>query len=365
MRDSRVAIWLFRSLIAASLYTACCAAGTVQAAEAFPSVANVGMSEWVGPRTPKVQGLPWLIWYPTSAPEQPTSEGRTHFVAARDSAPLPGPHPLIVLSHGSGGTSMSHWQTASYFARHGYVVLTIVHRDDNAFISTGSSTLAVWRSRPKEWSAALDALLASRYAPFVDRERIAAVGFSAGGYTALAVGGARPSSLALDDYCLVHTENDVLCVPYGPVRRFGIRVARQIRIRQESLEASDDPRVRAIVAMAPPGAALLTAQGLQGLKVPTLLMQGDHDEVLKYPDDARYLASLLGERAEYRTVPGGHFVFASIHLARPRYAATDSGSEGETAALRKANELAAAFLARALHVSVAAGPSTREKHAAS
>jgi predicted dienelactone hydrolase len=272
---------------------------------------------------------------------------------------------LIVLSHGSGGTSMSHWQTASYFARHGYVVLTIVHRDDNAFISTGSSTLAVWRSRPKEWSAALDALLASRYAPFVDRERIAAVGFSAGGYTALAVGGARPSSLALDDYCLVHTENDVLCVPYGPVRRFGIRVARQIRIRQESLEASDDPRVRAIVAMAPPGAALFTAQGLQGLKVPTLLMQGDHDEVLKYPDDARYLASLLGERAEYRTVPGGHFVFASIHLAPPRYAATDSGAEGETAALRKANELAAAFLARALHLSVAAGPSTREKHAAS
>ncbi|QCX50990.1 alpha/beta hydrolase family protein [Ralstonia pseudosolanacearum] len=349
MRYCRFAIWSKGWLrIAAILYAAFCAAGAVQATEACPSVANAGMSQLVGPKTPEVQGLPWLIWYPTAAPEQPTSEGRTRFVAARDAAPLPGLHPLIVLSHGSGGTSMTHWKTARYFARRGYVVLTIVHRDDNAVVSTSSSTLAVWRSRPKEWSTALDALLASRYAPFIDRQRIAAVGFSAGAYTALAVGGARPSSLALDDYCLSHTQNDVLCVRYGSLRRFGVRIAREIGVRRESLDTSKDARARAIVAMAPPGAALFTAQGVQGLDVPTLLMQGDHDEVLKSPNDARYLASLLGERAEYQTVPGGHFVFASIDPAWLGNTQPNSSAEGETAALRKANELAAAFLARAL-----------------
>ncbi|MGF7192226.1 putative dienelactone hydrolase [Robbsia andropogonis] len=308
------------------------------------------MSQLVGPATPEVQGLPWLVWFPTAAPEQPMSEGRTRFNAARDAAPLSGRHPLIVLSHGSGGTSMTHWRTARYLARRGYLVLAIVHQDDNAAVSSGSSTLAVWRARPKEWSAALDKLLASRYAPFIDRQRIAAVGFSAGAYTALAVGGARPSSLALDDYCLAHSQSDVLCIRYGALRRVGVRIERRFGVQDESLDASKDTRVRAVVAMAPPGAALFTPQGLRGLDVPTLLMQGDHDEVLEYPNDARYLASVLGERAEYRTVPGGHLTFVSIDPALLRNARPDAGAENETAALRTANEIAAAFLARALAI---------------
>ncbi|WP_367147037.1 alpha/beta hydrolase family protein [Paraburkholderia sp.] len=334
--------------VVAYLFAACYATGTVHATGASTSTAHAGVSQLVSTATPKIQGLPWLIWYPTAVPEQPMSEGSTHFAAARDAAPLSGQHPLIVLSHGSGGTSMTHWKTARYFAQRGYVVLAIVHRDDNAIDSSGSSTLAVWRARPKQWSAALDALLASRYAKFIDRQRIATVGFSAGAYTALAVGGARPSSLALDDYCLVHPQSDVLCVQYGPLRRTGIRVERWLDLRQESLNLSKDTRVRAVVAMAPPGTALFTAAGLRELDVPTLLLQGDRDDVLKYPNDARYLSSVLRERAEYHTVPGGHFVFASINPAWLRNARPDADAKEETAALRTANELTATFLSRVL-----------------
>ncbi|WP_260463908.1 prolyl oligopeptidase family serine peptidase [Burkholderia sp. Bp8963] len=334
--------------VVAGLFAACYAAGTPHAADACVPAANAGVSQLIGPATPEVQSLPWLVWYPTDVPEQPKSEGRTRFAAARDAVPRSGRYPLIVLSHGSGGTPMTHWKTARYFARRGYVVLAIVHRDDNAVDSSGSSTLEVWRARPKQWSAALDALLASHYAQFIDRQRIAAVGFSAGAYTALAVGGARPSSLALDDYCLAHPQSDVLCVQYGPLRRAGVRVERWLDMRQESLDVSKDARVRAVVAMAPPGAALFAATGLRQLDVPTLLLQGDRDDVLKYPNDARYLASVLRERVEYHTVPGGHFVFVSIDPAWLRNTRPDANAEDETAALRTANQLTATFLARAL-----------------
>lgn len=243
---------------------------------------------------------------------------------------------------------MSHWRTARYFARRGYLVLAMVHRDDNAINFTGSSTLAVWRARPKEWSAALDALLASHYAPFIDRQRIAAIGFSAGAYTALAVGGARPSSQALDDYCLAHPQNNVLCTRYNLWRRAGIRIERQLGMQQELLTAAEDARVRAVVAMAPPGAALFTAPGLCGLRAPALLMQGDRDDVLKPPNDARYLKTVLNERAEYQTVPGGHFVFMSIDPPWPQNVSPKPPSEAQMASLRKAHDLAAMFLARVL-----------------
>lgn len=349
MLNCRLADWsVIQRRIVAWLFATLCTVGTVQAAAPCARIATAGMSELVSPSTPDVQGLPWLVWYPTAEPEQPTSEGHTNFDAARNAAPLRGRHPVVVLSHGSGGTSMTHWRTARYLARCGYVVLAVVHRDDNAVVSTGSSSLAVWRSRPKEWSFALDQLLASRYAPFIDRQRVAAVGFSAGAYTALAVGGARPSSLALDDYCLAHTRHDVLCIHYSLLRRLGIRIEREVGMRRETLEASKDTRVRVVVAMAPPGAALFTQQGLQGLEVPTLLIQGDHDSVLKYPDDARYLKAMLTARAEYQTVPGGHFVFVSTAPARQRHASPTSDTQGEAAALEKANELAATFLARVL-----------------
>ena len=154
---------------------------------------GAGLGQLADPRVDDVQGMPRFIWYPTNAPEHAVSVGRLRIEAGKDAPPLPGLHPLIVFSHGPGGWSMSHWKTARYFARRGYVVLALIHDNDDVGNSSSSSALAVWQSRPKEWSAALDTLLASQFAALVDRSRIVAMGFSAGGYTALTVDGrARP-----------------------------------------------------------------------------------------------------------------------------------------------------------------------------
>src|SRR6218665_1553277 len=209
------------------------------ASMAAAPTSGAGLGQLADPRVDDVQGMPRFIWYPTNAPEHAVSVGRLRIEAGKDAPPLPGLHPLIVFSHGPGGWSMSHWKTARYFAPPGYLVLALIHDNDDVGNSSSSSALAVWQSRPKEWSAALDTLLASQFAALVDRSRIVAMGFSAGGYTALTVGGARPSSLALDDYCRAHSEQrDVLCLglPNQPAAE---RAPGQ---RKEALGLSGDAR---------------------------------------------------------------------------------------------------------------------------
>jgi len=309
---------------------------------------NAGVAELAAFGESNAQGIPWLVWYPTDTTEKPFMKGRIPIQAALDAPPRSGKYPVVVLSHGSGGTSLSHWRTARDLARHGYVVLSLVHADDNAAVSKGSSTLGVWNNRPKEWSRALDLLLASRYAAVIDARHIAAAGFSAGAYTALVVGGTRPSSLALDDYCLERERSDVLCIEYGSVKRAAVHVARSAGLQHELLDAPADERVSAVVALAPPGVALFTHAGLSGLKVPTLLLQGKQDAVLRYPNDARFLASVLGQRAEYHVLPGGHFAFLSIVPTMPEQLHAHSALSASTATLTQANRLTREFLDRVL-----------------
>jgi len=347
-RPARRKSWLRLALCVLVSTTALGVVSAARSAETRTASLNAGVAELAVFGKPAVQGIPWLVWYPTDTAEAPFMKGRIPIEAARDAPPLKGEHPVVVLSHGSGGTSLSHWRTARDLARHGYVVLSLVHADDNAAVSSGSSTLEVWNNRPREWSRALDVLLASRYASMIDARRIVAVGFSAGAYTALVAGGARPSSLALDDYCLEQGRSDVLCIPYGPVKRAVVRAARSAGLRHEALDAPFDARVSAVVALAPPGAALFTDAGLLTLKVPTLLLQGDHDEVLRSPNDARFLASVLGQRAEYHVLPGGHSAFMSIVPPVPEQPRERPAPTEAAATLDRANQLTREFLDRIL-----------------
>lgn len=257
--------------------------------------------------------LPLMVWYPTLMKESDVSFGRITFTAAQDSRPAPGMFGLAVLSHGSGGNYISHWKTAKFLVSHGYIVVSLMHSKDNTLDFQGGSSMEVWSSRPKEWTLALNAVLSSRFGKIVDQTRIAAVGFSAGAYTALVVGGARPSSVTLDDYCLSHPHSDVMCVGFGNFWRMRTLAEKQFGLRVERITAQSDPRIRAIVALAPIGSALFPPHGLTGIQSPVLLLKGDKDRTLRYPNDAQYLKEALGSKAEYLEISGAdHYVFMSV-----------------------------------------------------
>src|SRR5947209_4802652 len=62
--------------------------------------------------------FPIDIWYPTR-----------FFREGRDLTPIPGPHPLVVYSHSSGGHRRSATFLCRHLAEHGYVVAAMDHSE--------------------------------------------------------------------------------------------------------------------------------------------------------------------------------------------------------------------------------------------
>ena len=102
-----------------------------------------------------------------------------------------GRHPLILLSHGSGGNSDGlGWLSAGLVAKRA-IVLAVNHPGSTSGDSSPRRSVDLG-ARARDLSAALDQVLADpAFAPFIDPDRISVVGFSLGASTALGLAGLR------------------------------------------------------------------------------------------------------------------------------------------------------------------------------
>ncbi|MGY2893428.1 alpha/beta hydrolase family protein [Deinococcus sp. UYEF24] len=199
--------------------------------------------------------------------------------ASRDAAPNPagGKYPLVIFSHGYPGSRYLMSYLAENLASKGYVVASIDHTDStNADKAAFSSTLL---NRAQDDQAVLDgvAALSTSGSGFlnglVDANNTALLGYSMGGYGALNFAGAGYADQVLG------------FVPGGALK------ARQTG------NFTVDPRLKAVVAFAPWGGdyavksigvntgaqyGFWDAAGLSSIKVPTLFLVGDHDDVAGY-----------------------------------------------------------------------------------
>jgi predicted dienelactone hydrolase len=145
-------------------------------------------------------------WYPTLGGAYPASRyellpgiGFTASALA-DAPPAPGPHPLVVFSHGRSGTRSSYAMLCEGLAARGYVVVAPDHPGD---------TLADWllgiavddatneAQRVDDVRVVLNAVLDRRVGlaavSGVDSAQVALAGHSYGAYTAFAYAGAQTS----------------------------------------------------------------------------------------------------------------------------------------------------------------------------
>ncbi|MEN9866865.1 MAG: hypothetical protein RL748_2455, partial [Pseudomonadota bacterium] len=139
--------------------------------------------------------FPALLLYPSQQASRTTMIGPYAFDSSPDAPIAPGRFPLILISHGSGGSHLLYRSIAIHLARQGYIVALPEHpgnnRNDNS-LENSNDNLAL---RPYHLgltiAAVADALGAS-----VNTDRIGVVGHSMGGYTALALAGGQPRSPA-------------------------------------------------------------------------------------------------------------------------------------------------------------------------
>lgn len=219
------------------------------------------------------------VWYP-AAPETEQGgtyramlrDGKTEITltgrAARDAAPATGTrYPLIVISHGYPGNRFLMSHLGENLASKGFVTVSIDHTDSTyADQAAFGSTLY---NRPLDQQFVLDqmARLEGDLGALIDTSTVGVIGYSMGGYGALILGGAGVTQAATEFSW---------GTPNGLLARY--------LAGSQSHEALIDPRVKAIIAIGPWGrnAGFWDANGMAGLRVPTLLMAGGSDDVSVY-----------------------------------------------------------------------------------
>ncbi|TWA72178.1 putative dienelactone hydrolase [Azospirillum baldaniorum] len=206
-----------------------------------------------------------------------------------------GRHPLVVVSHGSGGSAFGHADTAMALARRGYVVAAVHHRGNAFDDDRDAGTERMWRKRPAQLSVTLDHVLAEPdLAGRLDGERVGALGFSAGGYTVLVAAGGVAELARIAAHCRTPPAGERFC-----------------HLGNEETPArieARDPRIRAAVLMAPVGVPF-SKDGLAGVTIPVRLYRAERDEQIaaSQPEDLR---DRLPVPPEYKVVrDAGHFAF--------------------------------------------------------
>lgn len=240
------------------------------------------------------------VWYPSPSTPSPAAIGPFAATLAVRGELATGRLPLIVISHGTGGTFAGHIDTAVALADAGYVVAAISHPTDNAEDTSGFGTPAQLVDRVHDLSKLIDHMTSVwRGAAQVDRERIGAFGFSAGGYTVLTAMGGRPEYSRLPTHCRENV-TDAVCAPM--MKRWDSMSKVQA--------PKPDVRIKAAVVAAPGLGFLFDSSSLRKRAADIQLWRAGRDEVLLHPFHAQAVADSLGAAADVRLVDAaGHYVF--------------------------------------------------------
>jgi predicted dienelactone hydrolase len=205
-------------------------------------------------------GIPLVVFYPAEAVEKAEALGPYTIDVARDAEQAQGRFPLVVISHGTGGSHLVYRTLARYLARRGFVVACPEHPRNNRNNNELGGTDEILVNRPRHLRIVMD---------WAGSDEVAVIGHSLGGYTGLAVAGGAP---------------------FEP-----------------------DGRVKALVLLAPATVWFMAPGALERVRVPILMLTAEKDPHTP-PLHADIVLRGVRDRSlvEHRVVENaGHFSFLS------------------------------------------------------
>ena len=306
---------------------------------------------WVGTREFVVEPesdrpLPVTVWYPALNPDGSEDYaiydmGIGRFVPqdmnlvteghalADEALDLTGaPYPLVIISHGLGGSRFSYFQLAEHLASYGFIVIGIEHVGtavhelviNVANVGDPGNIVSLYY-RPSDVARTIayaDTLTTDDgpLAGLIDTELVAIWGHSTGGTTVFQAGGAQidfPALLAWCDGKELDPFADESCQFVGHEANlaalYGVEASNAGLFRPLW-----DDRVDALVAAAPGGE--LHAFGDAGIGVvgvPTMIMYGSSDPFVSPEYNAlwAYHTIASADRALVTFENGGHLMFGN------------------------------------------------------
>ena len=269
-------------------------------------VSNAGAVgfQWITVADPEDQPLDVAVWYPSDFPVAPQALGLYRQTVAANGAISGSQLPLVVISHGTGGWSGSHFDTALALAEAGFVVAAITHTGDNLKDRHYSFRARNLIGRPRHVVRTIDHMLMIWPAhESLDPTRIGIFGHSAGAFTALVTVGGTPKLDRIAQRCRERPD-DRACQP-----------------APESDEANDAVPTDASVFMHDPriGTAVIAATGLgmtfengglSAVRVPVQMWRAAEDRIAVDQWSTAIIRRELPTPPDEHVVPlAGHFAF--------------------------------------------------------
>lgn len=231
------------------------------------------------------------------------------------------PVPVVVISHGMGSTPTGFGYLGEHLASHGFAVAIPEHIGSGEAIKKalfkGLINTNVYPTdfieRPLDIKQTLDELerLSQSDPTFQGRlnvQNVGIIGHSFGGYTALAVAGARLNTARIRQDC----------APDKPRTNLSI----YLQCLGQQLPATDgrlgDPRIKAVISMNPLTSIVFGPEGFSQIKIPTLLVSASNDILTGPVPEQIHPFLWLKTREKYLAL-----------MVRAGHTAADRGNGGE------------------------------------
>jgi predicted dienelactone hydrolase len=224
-----------------------------------------------------------------------------------DDAPRPyppdtsgAPYPVILYSHGFGGSSTEIVKALNRLVSHGFVVAAVGHPD-------AGNVVTALTDRPLDITFLLDQLTNledNSLVGMMDTDNVGMMGTSFGGYTTITLGGARVNMNDFADWCAEnHAETGVGYCDFTELSQ-DINDYHAERHPDESsgdgLWATiTDNRIHAILPIVPCFGQMFGPEGLADVTLPTLIIGGTIDTTCPYEYDAVYYYETLPSPERY------------------------------------------------------------------
>lgn len=229
------------------------------------------------------------------------------------------PSPVVVISHGLGSDRTSFAYLATQLASYGFTVAVPEHPGSNAeqlrSLLTGAASTAEepneFINRPYDVKYLLDRLQAlsktdANY-QHLDVNRVAVIGQSFGGYTALALAGAPLNFEKLEKDC------------EDKASTWNVSLLLQCRVLQlpKTQYTLSDSRVKAAIAINPVTSSVFGQTSLSKIRVPVMIVSSSNDTVAPALSEQITPFTWLTTKNKYLVMLGGGTHFSTIDEPDP------------------------------------------------
>ncbi|HKV80631.1 MAG TPA: hypothetical protein VJP02_20950 [Candidatus Sulfotelmatobacter sp.] len=311
-----------------------------------PAFATVGFQQLSVPDPPG-KALSVAIWFPSGGKPVSVPVGAFLQMVVPDGTITGTGLPLVLISHGTGGSDASHYDTALALAGEGFIVAALTHTGDNYMDQSYAGNRKDLTDRPRQMGVLLNYMLTTwTKHDRLDPGRVGIFGFSLGGFTTLVEIGGIPDLSRMRELCATR--------PSAPECAFiKQRNGDQLNPQAFTPTWTHDQRVKAAVIAAPAVSYLFGPGSLKAIRIPIQLWRASNDDQAPDTWNTALIRQELSQPPEEHVVArAGHYAFlppCSEALARqaPQICTDDPGFDRATFH-REFNKEVVAFFRKAL-----------------